>query len=378
MSMTQFINQGDGTLIAVFMLLVILAKVALGDDRFTLQFKLFFWLLIVTIAELVLDLLTMLLVGKPGVRPWLNVIYVFYFTLQPLSTFLWALYANYQVFFNARKLKRLALAFLPLLAANTVLTLLSPMTGWVFRLDASNVYSRGSLFLIATAIPFFYIIFTFVSTMGNWQRLAPRSRFPLLFFAVPPTVGGVVQSLFYGVNLLWPAVALSLLMVYLSIESDLLITDHLTGLHNRRSFDRFLGRKLKHFPADRLCAVVMLDLDGFKLINDQFGHAQGDAALAETAGILRRCLHANDFIARYAGDEFVVVADLRKPQDAVTLCDRIRESFETFNRESGKPWKLAASIGAAVHESGDGKLSANLITEADAMMYLKKAQGIAK
>jgi len=195
----------------------------------------------------------------------------------------------------------------------------------------------------------------------------------LLFFAVPPTVGGVVQGFFYGVNLLWPGVTLSILMVYLSIESGILITDYLTGLYNRRNFDRYLARKIKSFTADRIFVLVMLDLDGFKKINDRFGHAQGDEALSEAANVLRRCLHANDFIARYTGDEFVVIADIHNMEDAATLCTRIEESFESFNRESGKPWKLWASIGAAICAPGCERSAGKLIAEADANIYEVKA-----
>jgi diguanylate cyclase (GGDEF)-like protein len=119
----------------------------------------------------------------------------------------------------------------------------------------------------------------------------------------------------------------------------------------------------------------MIDLDGFKRINDCFGHAQGDEALSETANVLRRCLHANDFIARYAGDEFVVIADIHRPEDATTLCSRIEESFESYNRESGKQWRLCASMGTAICDPGSLQCPGKLIEEADKKMYQDKACG---
>jgi len=372
MSPIPLIDRIDGNSISLAMLLIISIKVATGDDRSTPQFRLFLGLLVLTIAELILDNLSWVLDGLPWARLWLTIVYLLYYGIQPVITFLWVLYADYQIFFDARRTRRLALVLSPPLMAHTMLTLVSPATGWVFFLDGSNVYSRGNLFVASAAIPFLYLGYTFVSAVIHWPRIAARSRFTVLFFAVPPMLGGIVQARFFGVTLLWPGVALSLLMVYLSIESDLLITDHLTGLHNRRSFDRHLARRLKHSPADRLFGVVMLDLDGFKLINDRFGHAQGDEALVETAGVLRRCLHANDFIARFAGDEFVVVADLRCTEDADILCARMEESFRAFNRESGRPWMLAASIGAAVRVPSDGKTAEALVAEADAMMYRDK------
>ena len=312
-------NRIDANVVSLAMLCIVLVMVAIGDDRSMLRFRLFLGLLILTIAELVLDMLTWGLDGQPGSGISLNLVHILYFFIQPFVTFLWALYADYQTFFDGKRLKRLALVLSPPVIAHSLLVLASPETGWIFRLDSENVYSRGSLFIVAAAIPYLYLGYGLLAAALHWSHIPQRSRLPLLFFAVPPMLGGIIQSMFFGVTLLWPGVALSLLMVYLSIESDLLITDHLTGLHNRRSLNRYLARKLRFASADKLFTVIMLDLDGFKHINDRFGHAQGDEALAETAGVLKRCLHANDFIARYAGDEFVVIADIRKSEEADIL-----------------------------------------------------------
>lgn len=372
MSIIQLMNRIDANVVSLTMLCIVVVMVAIGDDRATLRFRLFLGLLVLTVVELVLDMLTWGLDGQPGSGIPLYLVHTLYFFIQPLATYLWTLYADYQTFFDGKRLKRLALVLSLPVIAHSVMVLASPATGWIFMIDSANVYSRGRLFIVAAVIPFLYLGYGLLATLLHWSRIPQRSRFPLLLFAVPPMLGGVVQSLFFGVTLLWPGVALSLLMVYLSIESDLLITDHLTGLHNRRSLYRYLARKLRFAPADRFFTVIMLDLDGFKRINDSFGHAQGDEALAETAGVLKRCLHANDFIARYAGDEFVVIADIHRREDADTLRARIGESFAAFNRVSGKSWQLAASMGAAIREPGDGKTYEVLLAEADALMYKDK------
>lgn len=372
MSIVSLLDRLDAPIVSLSILVIIALRVAKGDDRATCQFKLFLGLLSLVMAELVLDIVNWSLDGRPGGGFWLCAVNVLYFINQPVITYLWALYADYQAFFDPRRLRRLALLLSPLLVGHTLLVLATPATGWVFSIDSADVYARGRLFIIAIAIPFSYLCYTYVSIIVHWSRIAPRSRFALLFFAVPPILGGGLQSAFYGVTLLWPGVALSLLMIYISIESELIVTDYLTGLNNRRSLDRYLGRKLRHLPAVSSFAVFMLDLNGFKKINDRYGHSQGDEALASTAKVLRRCLHADDFIARYAGDEFVVVADLRDSGSAEALRTRIIDSFEVFNRDSGKPWTLGASIGVAIREAGDTRSAESLLAAADARMYEEK------
>jgi diguanylate cyclase (GGDEF)-like protein/PAS domain S-box-containing protein len=152
--------------------------------------------------------------------------------------------------------------------------------------------------------------------------------------------------------------------------------DPLTGLANRRALERVLGAALPRAAAnERSVAVLMLDLDGFKAVNDGHGHAAGDEALREVSRRLRRCVRERDLVARLGGDEFVVVlTDLGGDSSAAhDTTERVRAALEEPIAVSrGVTVGLRAAIGVAV-SPGDGETVADLLAVADRGMYAAKA-----
>jgi diguanylate cyclase (GGDEF)-like protein/PAS domain S-box-containing protein len=145
--------------------------------------------------------------------------------------------------------------------------------------------------------------------------------------------------------------------------------DALTGLANRRALERTLETALSRAGArSRSVGVIMLDLDGFKAINDTHGHAAGDAALREVAGRLRRCVRERDLVARLGGDEFVVVlTDLEGVGAVAEAVGRVREALHPPFGEM----ELRAGIGVALFPL-DGRTAADLLAHADRTMYMDK------
>jgi diguanylate cyclase len=151
--------------------------------------------------------------------------------------------------------------------------------------------------------------------------------------------------------------------------------DSLTGLPNRSLLSDRLAQALAH--ATRYGERVMLlvvDLDGFKLINDMYGHGVGDEVLRQVAARLRASVRACDTVCRYGGDEFVVMLpQIDAFEDAEVVSDKIRACLAT-PYALGKEHILAtASIGASVYR-GDGQTSDELIERADAAMYVQKVR----
>jgi diguanylate cyclase (GGDEF)-like protein len=149
--------------------------------------------------------------------------------------------------------------------------------------------------------------------------------------------------------------------------------DSLTGLPNRREFVSRLGVELAVPPAARVGPVVLFcDLDGFKAVNDRFGHVAGDALLAEVGSRLRRCVREDDVVSRFGGDEFLVLCRDASPSDAAELCRRISEILSVPIILDGESVTIGASIGAvtADHEAD----AEELIHRADALMYAAKKQ----
>ena len=148
--------------------------------------------------------------------------------------------------------------------------------------------------------------------------------------------------------------------------------DALTGLPNRTSLYDRLGRAIRCAEADRLpLAVMMVDLDGFKSVNDRLGHRFGDAALAEAANRLGNAVRAIDVVARLGGDEFIVILPGSTAADAERVAERILDELDTPLVLGASQVTIGASIGIAEHPH-DGDSVDGLLTAADAAMYLAK------
>ena len=152
--------------------------------------------------------------------------------------------------------------------------------------------------------------------------------------------------------------------------------DALTNLANRRLFDKRLEMALARA---RLCrnplALLYIDLDHFKEVNDTFGHATGDALLREAAQRMLRCVRSDDTVARFGGDEFaIILGELRQPQDAFDVARRMLDALALPFAIDGRLVLIGASIGVALHPE-DGAEAASLRARADAALYAAKAAG---
>lgn len=152
--------------------------------------------------------------------------------------------------------------------------------------------------------------------------------------------------------------------------------DDLTGLPNRVSLADRLELELAHAKRNKeQLAVAYVDLDGFKEINDKFGHAAGDALLRVVAERIRGSLRAGDTIARLGGDEFVIVLpSIGGPEDARRVGEKVIASIEAPVTFEGRELRASASFGAAIFPR-DGSESDTLMRRADKAMYRAKSLG---
>jgi len=169
------------------------------------------------------------------------------------------------------------------------------------------------------------------------------------------------------------AIAIENAMLFQRAE-QLTITDDLTKLFNSRYLNLYLTREIKRSKRhEAALAVIFLDLDGFKSINDQYGHLAGSRTLTEVGTILSRSVRETDTIARYGGDEFVVVLPETPAAGAMVIAERIRKAIEsyTFLEAQGLVARLSASFGIACYPE-HALTPEGLIQKADQAMYRVK------
>ena len=170
--------------------------------------------------------------------------------------------------------------------------------------------------------------------------------------------------------------ALSIANALLSTRlHQLATTDDLTGLTSRRSLNENAQRMLERMPQAGCVALLMIDLDQFKGINDRHGHSVGDDVLRHVADVLRQQLRSDSLIARYGGDEFCALVPAPGEAAAFVVAERLRAAMEGSPYRSGDGLRIpmTLSIGVTLHRHG--ATLRQLLDEADRRAYLAKAGG---
>jgi two-component system cell cycle response regulator len=155
------------------------------------------------------------------------------------------------------------------------------------------------------------------------------------------------------------------------------VTDDMTGLYNRRYFDRHLGVMLgKAQSQDRDMALMILDIDHFKSVNDNYGHDIGDAVLKEFAARLKRNIRGVDLACRFGGEEFVVLMPDTDYRQAEAIAERVRQSISERNFDIGAERQLAVTVSAGVTlNEARSDTPETLIKRADVALYRAKREG---
>jgi diguanylate cyclase (GGDEF)-like protein len=226
-----------------------------------------------------------------------------------------------------------------------------------------------------------------------WQTLVPEGRTEVLTNLAQVGLGLIVAGIadmhpWIIVLLLLPAVCVHQALAHhvrLRRQTEVLLEhqayhDPLTGLPNRTLLLERLAEALDTAAReDELVAVLFLDLDNFKLVNDRLGHVAGDQLLVAIAERLQRGVPPGDTVARFGGDEFtLVLGGLRDPGEATRLTEQIGEALEAPFDINGQEAAVTASIGLVVTEPHQVIAPADLLHDADVAMYRAKSRGKAR
>lgn len=336
----------------------------------------FLWILITNAIILTIDSISIFFYDVPGKHVYViqSTLKMVFFALNPLPGYFWTIYVYDYVFHDARRMKRLIVIGLIPMVVNVLIAFASIWGGYFFVIGEGNSYHRGSWFLLVPLLAFSYTIFAFFIIFIKRKQLNRKEWLPLLIYAFPPIIGGLLQTFVYGMVTLWPSLSISLLIIYVFIQSKSVNTDFLTGLNNRRAFDNHIEDAYKWKRDRKEIAGFMMDMDHFKHINDTYGHRVGDTALIEMSRIIKESFRKNDFLARLGGDEFAAIIEIDQPSDIEVIRQRLNDKVEAFNRHNVGSYQLSISCGSRAFDSDVDQTLVAFFEKLDSDMYEEKTE----
>ena len=269
-----------------------------------------------------------------------------------------------------KKLTRLhTVFFVGLILFEIVLLVVNFFSPIVFSIDEANNYHRGEMYYLFVLIGVVLILHSFAYYFISKIKNPSLRYFPVAEFLSPVFLGIIIQTLIYGISLIPASFAISLAGIVISLQNECIYIDKLTGVYNRFELDKEL-RRLQKSRKEKIVAY-MLDLNGFKHINDEYSHEEGDQALIAFAGILNSVFGSIGTVIRFAGDEFVVIVRKAKESDIEIYKKKTQEAVGKYNETSGKPYKLSAAVGGKVFDFSREDTQ-DLVVVIDSLMYKDK------
>ena len=282
---------------------------------------------------------------------------------------LWCLYVELYIYRNYKRIfKKVRLVMLPW-AVEVIMVLCNlPGTGIMFKISEENIYQRATGALVGYISLIIYFAYSIYLVYQSRRQGINLNFFPVLYFIGPCFAGVLIQFLFYGITSSWVLVAVALLFVQMQSYAESLYMDELSGLYNRRYLNAILTEK--KITSGKSLHGIMMDVNGFKYINDNFGHSMGDKAICTLGNILSRSIPDGGMAIRYAGDEFIVLLSGVDTESVLATMDEINHNLSLFNESRTEPFNLSVSMGYA--EFGAGDDTEAFLMHMDEKMYEEK------
>lgn len=230
-------------------------------------------------------------------------------------------------------------------------------------------YQRGFAYIIFLIFAAFYILDSLYLYVKCVKKNGSLKLFPVHIFLIPVILGVVIQAFFVEIAITWTSIAISVAGIMTALKNEIIFTDCLTGLYNRVYLE-FLHKRACN-KKDCWVSGIMIDLNGFKQINDNYGHAEGDLALCIVADLLRKSFSEYGVVTRYAGDEFVIMLNTTDDQLIQKIIKSAKKNFVTENEKNDKPYQLSAFMGYAITNLSNETID-DFMNRIDEQMYQDK------
>ena len=244
----------------------------------------------------------------------------------------------------------------------TVLTLFVPIS---YYISEQNVYERRPFGYVYYFVILYFCLTSYFTTKRYEKENGARTFFNVNVFLIPILIGAALQFMFYGLSLAWISSAIGLVGLFMMQQNEMAYIDALVDTYNRQYLNHILSAWISRGHS---ISGIMLDIDHFKYINDQFGHSEGDNALRMVTAILKSSRKNNELVFRFAGDEFIILKRTAAAEELESYMERVNAQLGAYN--SGiHPYQINMSYGIGTIENGD--IDA-FMKQMDAKMYEMK------
>ncbi|MDD7418882.1 GGDEF domain-containing protein [Blautia sp. HCP3S3_C4] len=282
---------------------------------------------------------------------------------------LWCLYVELRIYRNYKRIFKKARFVMFPWVVEVIMVLCNLLgTGIMFKISEGNIYQRAAGAIVGYISLIIYFAYSIYLVHQSKKQGMNLNFFPVIYFVGPCFAGVLIQFLFYGITSSWVLVAVALIFVQMQSYAENLYMDELSGLYNRRYLNAVLTER--KITIGKSLYGIMMDVNDFKYINDNFGHSMGDKAICTLGNILLRSIPDGGIAIRYAGDEFIVLLSGVDTERVLATMDEINHNLSQFNESKIEPFTLSVSMGYA--EFGAGDDTEAFLMHMDEKMYEEK------
>ena len=243
--------------------------------------------------------------------------------------------------------------------------------GW-FLISYKTGFERGSLYMLRLFMQIMScaIIFAFITVYKSYIHkwyVAPIQALPAIVLT-----GEILQYFIPYINFAYASSVFAFMVLFIYVQRRDIHMDYLTGTVNRRGIDAALRKAMADSAENPFCAV-MIDIDYFKLINDNFGHKVGDEVLEGIAAILLETFDKKDVVGRYGGDEFCIITHMTDELEIEKRIHQVKKLVEDFEWSNRGKMDLSVSAGIAVYSKEMEMYCKDFMEFVDSRMYEEKA-----
>ncbi|MFA5471835.1 MAG: GGDEF domain-containing protein [Acholeplasmataceae bacterium] len=363
----DYLLQFQINLFALASLSVLFYTIHKKTQKFNYARQLFMYLIILTALALIIEPMTWIFDGEMFIGAYFleyatNFLLVL---LAPMIAGLIISYVDFKLFSSKKRLQK-RFHYQQATVFTLVLLIINFFTPILFGVSTvNNHYHTGDYRWISYLIIFVFYLYMLYMILSNRHKTNRITKHIFLLFFFLPVLGMIVQGFESKLYLAWTSIVISLYMVYIFLESSTGDVDYLTKLYTRYSYRMYVRHIIEE---QQPFGILFIDLNGFKAINDQYGHQFGDEILTEFGIILKKAFHQHKMISRIGGDEFIVV--LEGHEDL--LDKHIKTTYELLKHSHLNIMKdLKFSYGYQKHEPM--MTSDVLFAKADEKMYIHKS-----